>query len=164
MIKLGELNELDASSAGVIFATCCGAANWVGGMVAQRPYDSVDNLLASAEKIWLGLAQSDWLEAFGAHPEIGTKGSPADKFGPSEQSGALGAPEQLLAKLARGNRAYRERFGYIFIVFATGKSGTEMWALLEDRLRNEPDIELRIAASEQNKITLLRLSQMIQAD
>ena len=167
-IALTDLNHLDAASAGVIFGGFCGSLAWGSGMVAARPFASMENLVATAEAVWLGLGRKDWLEAFGAHPEIGDMQSLRDKFGSvalaaSEQAGIGGASEAVLAELAQGNSAYKQRFGYIFIVFATGKSAGEMLGLLHERRSNEPDIELPIAAGEQLKITLLRLSQMIHA-
>jgi len=77
-----------------------------------------------------------------------------------EQAGVTGASEEVLTALAEGNREYEEKFGYIFIVFATGKSAAEMHALLRERLRNLPDTERKIAAAEQAKITRLRLMNL----
>ncbi|MCH8327625.1 MAG: 2-oxo-4-hydroxy-4-carboxy-5-ureidoimidazoline decarboxylase [Candidatus Marinimicrobia bacterium] len=159
-IALADLNSLDAASAGVIFGGFCGALSWGKGMVAARPFVSMEQLLVRAEEVWLGLGRNDWLEAFGAHPEIGDLQGLREKFG-GEQSGVSGASDTVLAELAQGNSAYKTRFGYIFIVVATGKSAAEMLGLLHARLGNEPTIELSIAAAEQLKITLLRLTQMI---
>jgi len=78
-----------------------------------------------------------------------------------EQSGVDRARDDVRAGLAAANREYEQRFGYIFIVFATGKSAEEMLALARERLRNDPDIELRIAAEEQRKITWLRLNKLL---
>ncbi|HQW00201.1 MAG TPA: 2-oxo-4-hydroxy-4-carboxy-5-ureidoimidazoline decarboxylase, partial [Bacteroidia bacterium] len=53
-----------------------------------------------------------------------------------------------------------KKFGYIFIVCATGKSAQEMLELLKKRLPNSPEAELKIAAREQNKITHLRIDKL----
>jgi 2-oxo-4-hydroxy-4-carboxy-5-ureidoimidazoline decarboxylase len=74
-----------------------------------------------------------------------------------EQAGVAGAAEDVLDALAEANRAYEQRFGYIFIVCATGKTAEEMLALLGERLSNDPADEIRVAAAEQAKITELRL-------
>jgi 2-oxo-4-hydroxy-4-carboxy-5-ureidoimidazoline decarboxylase len=74
-----------------------------------------------------------------------------------EQAGARGALAETLARLAERNRAYEKRFGYIFIVCATGLTAEEILTRLESRLGNEPDLEIGIAAEEQAKITALRL-------
>ena len=78
-----------------------------------------------------------------------------------EQSGIARAPEDVRAELAAANREYERRFGYTYIVFATGKSAEEMLALARERLRNDPDVELRAAAEEQRKITGLRLDKLL---
>ena len=67
------------------------------------------------------------------------------------------AHADVLSELADGNEKYFERFGFIFIVCATGKTAPEMLQLLRDRLANDRAAELRIAAEEQAKITALRL-------
>ncbi len=145
---------------------CCGASAWVEGMLARRPFESRETLLATARDEWFSLEPSDWLEAFGHHPKIGDREALRQRFARTahlserEQSGVDGASEEILAALAEGNREYERRFGYIFIVCATGKSAGEMLELLRTRLPNPPDVEIRIAAGEQAKITELRLEKL----
>jgi 2-oxo-4-hydroxy-4-carboxy-5-ureidoimidazoline decarboxylase len=120
-------------------------------------------LLFAARNEWFGLTERDWLEAFSHHPKIGDRASLAARFpathdlSAKEQSGVGSAQDDVITALAEGNEAYLERFGFIFIVCATGKSAEEMLALLRQRLGNERAAELRIAAEEQAKITALRL-------
>ncbi len=149
-----------------LLRSCCGASAWVERMVARRPFGSRETLLATARDEWFGLERSDWLEAFGHHPKIGDRESLRQRFARTahlserEQSGVDGASEETLAKLAEGNRDYERRFGYIFIVCASGKSAGEMLQLLRIRLPNPPDVEIRIAAEEQAKIMELRLEKL----
>jgi len=109
----------------------------------------------------------DLHEAFGAHPRIGDRAALAARFADtrawaeSEQAGALEAEGAVLDELAEKNRAYEERFGFIFIVCATGLLAAQMLASLRERLRNPRDVELVIAAEEQKKITLLRLAKAL---
>lgn len=146
---------------------CCGSKRWADAMAAGHPYRSRAQLLGEAERIWWRLGDGDWIEAFAHHPQIGTD-LPAlrEKYGPTldwsagEQAGVEQADDETLAALAAGNVAYLERFGYIFIVCATGKSAAEMLELLRARLDNPPAAELRIAAGEQAKITALRLEKL----
>src|SRR5207245_11170454 len=112
------------------------------------------------DSAWWGRSSRDWLQAFAAQPRIGA--SVADARARSEQSGVAGAGAETLARLAAGNRAYEERFGYIYIVCASGKSAAEMLAILESRLSNDPETELRIAAGEQRKIIRLRLEKWLR--
>ena len=136
-------------------------------LAAARPYASVSALLDAAEGLWPTLDREDWLAAFASHPRIGqnaggSKASPQAKAWSRREQAGVGRAGASLAALARANQAYCKRFGYIFIVCATGKTGEEMRAALEQRLTNEPDEELRIAADEQRKIARLRLERLLR--
>ena len=141
---------------------CCGSARWVEKMIAERPYHSQADLEETASALWQGLQTADWLEAFSKHPKIGEKGK-VSQWSAQEQSGMDSAALETANRLAELNQVYFEKFGFIFIVCATGKSAAEMLSLLEARLPNEPDKELGIAAGEQDKITILRLRKMLAA-
>jgi 2-oxo-4-hydroxy-4-carboxy-5-ureidoimidazoline decarboxylase len=166
-MTLDELNALPEAEAHEAFARCCGASRWVGQMVARRPFVGVQSVLGIAFGFWMGLGPEDWREAFTHHPRIGDLESLKRRFASTadlasrEQSAVAAASRVVLEALAEGNRAYEERFGYIFIVFASGRSAEEMLALLKDRLGNDPEAELRIAAKEQWKIMRLRLDTML---
>lgn len=123
-------------------------------MAKSQPFENAESLFDHAERIWWSLDASDWLEAFRAHPKIGEANTP-------EQAGIKSADPLTREALSRVNEEYLAKFGYIFIVCATGKSGEEMLSLLQSRMQNDPDEELRIAASEQSKITRLRLVKLI---
>ncbi len=150
------LAELDAPR----LAQCCGSEKWVDQMLDVRPFESRDALEATASEVWWRLEPADWLEAFSKHPKIGEKGK-VSQWSAQEQSGMDTAAAQVTERLADLNHAYFEKFGFIFIVCATGKSATEMLALLEARLSNKRDEELRIAAAEQEKIIILRLRKLL---
>jgi len=128
-------------------------------MIGERPFASGDVLAAAAERIWWSLSAADWLEAFAAHPRIGERLDAG--WASDEQAGAASATEDLRRHLERQNREYEQRFGYTFVVSATGKDAREMLAILETRLRNAPQDELQIAAVEQRKITGLRLLKLV---
>ena len=131
--------------------------------MARRPFGNHARLLFAARVEWFGLTESDWLEAFSHHPRIGDRTTLEAQFpqthdlSSKEQAGAGTAHEDVLTALAEGNDAYVDRFGFIFIVCATGKSAEEMLAILRERLPHDRPTELRIAAEEQAKITALRL-------
>ncbi len=132
-------------------------------MLACRPFGSQQRLLANARQEWFALGHDDWREAFRHHPKIGDRDSLRTRFAATrhlserEQAGVAGASDDVLDQLAHANRQYEERFGYIFIVCASGKRADEMLALLLARLQNDSESEIRIAAEEQAKITVLRL-------
>jgi allantoicase len=148
---------------------CCGSHVWARAMVKARPFGSREELMQAADRVWAGLDADDWLKAFRAHPRIGerkadaTQGATAQSWSTEEQSGTRGAAAATMAALAEGNRRYEERFGFIYIVCATGRSADEMLALLRDRLESSRDVELKAAAEEQRKITALRLDRLIGA-
>ena len=141
-------------------AACCASARWVQQMLAASPFQSQADLEAKASQLWWGLQPADWLEAFSKHPRIGEKGK-VSQWSAQEQSGMDSAAVQVAERLAELNRSYYEKFGFIFIVCATGKSAAEMLSLLENRLPNKPEDEIRIAAAEQDKITILRLRKLL---
>jgi 2-oxo-4-hydroxy-4-carboxy-5-ureidoimidazoline decarboxylase len=164
---MGRSHELDAATepdARAILARACGASRWVERMMARRPFRGDARLLRTARIEWFGLTEADWLEAFSHHPKIGDQASLAARFpathdlSATEQSAAAGASASVIDQLAEANQAYLDRFGFIFIVCATGKTAEEMLALLRARLPNDRATELRVAAEEQAKITALRLS------
>jgi 2-oxo-4-hydroxy-4-carboxy-5-ureidoimidazoline decarboxylase len=166
MTTLQLINSLDEAAARALFLRCCGATRWAEGMAARQPFASAEKLWAAAEEIWQGLAREDWLEAFAAHPKIGDLNVLRGKFARNaawsaqEQGGVVGASEATLQALAQGNRDYEARFGHLFVVCASGKTAEEMLALLTQRLHNDPQDELLIAAAEQEKITRLRLQKL----
>lgn len=160
------LNSLSSAEAIEQFRRCCGADAWCDAMAAARPFASHDAMAAAADKAFDSMPREAWLEAFACHPRIGDLKSLRMKFAGNkewsggEQAGAATADDATLQRLADANEAYFDRFGYLFIVCATGKSAPEMLAILESRLVNDPETELSIAAAEQRKITHLRLGKM----
>lgn len=166
-LTVRELNALPATRAAELLAACCGAPRWVSSMVARRPYESLDSLLLAADDVWWSLDQHDWREAFARHPRIGEAESapPEDErerhWASGEQAGVATAQDAVRDALVEANRKYERRFGYIYIVCATGKSADEMLALARGRLHNSPQVELRVAAEEQRKITRLRLEKLL---
>jgi OHCU decarboxylase len=138
-------------------------------MARRRPFPSPDRLLDAASEIWWRLDEADWIQAFRVHPQIGQRQSTAHKstqsqaWSAQEQSGMDHADADVTMDLEEANREYLEKFGYIFIVCASGKSAAEMLAILRSRLPNSPEQEIRVAAEEQNKITRLRLEKLLPA-
>ncbi|HEX6185078.1 MAG TPA: 2-oxo-4-hydroxy-4-carboxy-5-ureidoimidazoline decarboxylase [Pyrinomonadaceae bacterium] len=162
-----KLNRLGAEEARAALLACCGSTRWAAEVAALRPFWDVGQLLNIAGRVWRELDREDWLEAFRAHPKIGESkaeketGEEARAWAEGEQSGARAAAAETLDALARANREYEERFGFIFIVCATGKSAGEMLGLLRARMANDPETELRVAAGEQWRITELRLRKFL---
>ena len=167
MDQLLRLNELSTADAEAEFLKCCGSAKWARDMAAARPFAGCAELLGKCAEISTRLKTEDWLEAFRAHPKIGENSAAKSQttqeqgWSAQEQSGMQAASAELVSELAIRNREYEARFGFIFIVCATGKSSGEMLAILNRRIHNDPQTELQVAAEEQRKITLLRLQKLL---
>jgi len=164
---LDRLNSLSNTEAEAEFLKCCGSTVWARAMSDARPFETRDALLAEADKIWWLLNQEDWLEAFRAHPKIGeqkaaaAQSEQARSWSAQEQTGAANASAGTMAELAQRNRDYESRFGFIFIVCASGKSSEKMLSILNERMQNDPETEIHVAAEEQRKITRLRLEKLL---
>ena len=166
-MTIADLNALPPEKARDEFARCCGASSWVKNLLARRPFVDKASALAAADAAWAETSEKDWLEAFSHHPRIGGKDALRAKFAATsawargEQAKAAQADEATLDALAQGNADYEARFGFIFIVCATGKTAAEMLSLLKARLANERASELAIAAVEQAKITKIRMEKLL---
>lgn len=161
------VNGLSTEGAREALTRCCGSSAWVEGMLTRRPFASSEALYRAADEVWSSLHQSDYLEAFSHHPQIGAdvdtlrqKFRATARWSSEEQASVGEADEPTLLALRDENALYLTRFGFIFIVCATGKSADEMLQLLRERLAHTPSDELRIAAQEQAKITRLRLQKL----
>jgi 2-oxo-4-hydroxy-4-carboxy-5-ureidoimidazoline decarboxylase len=166
-VTVEELNRMPVDRARAALERCCGARTWIETMCAARPFRDREHLLSAADGAASRLGREDWLEAFEHHPRIGDLEGLKRRFASTaswastEQSGASGASARTLEALAEGNRVYEEKFGYIFIVCATGLEADDMLARLNARLPNPPERELGNAAEEQMKITRIRLEKLL---
>jgi OHCU decarboxylase len=163
---LDQWNKVDEGEALREMIACCGAKRWAEAMVALRPIESVIELSMAADRVWSTMEETDWMEAFACHPRIGERkavhaSAKSQAWSRQEQSSATHADEDVLAELAEGNALYEERFGFTYIVCATGKSAEEMLGILKRRLASERAAELREAAEQQRQITQIRLGKWL---
>jgi allantoicase len=163
-----SLNEAPPDGLFELFHRCCGSERWASAMVAAHPFGSAAELFGVANHIWWHLEEGDWRQAFGHHPEIGSDMAALEAAYPQtadlsaqEQAGVANAEKETLTALAAANTTYRDRFGYVFLICATGKSASEMLLALQERTTNPPENEIRYAAAEQTKITRLRLEKLL---
>lgn len=162
-MRIKEFNNLDKDAAAKELFSCCGSPKWVRSLMKEFPFESGAALIEKATREWYDECdKKDWLEAFAHHPKIGDKKSLAEKFAGKEQAGVATATAELIDRLAKANNDYEKKYGFIFIVCATGKSAEEMLQLLNDRLRNKAEEELDIAMGEQHKITLIRFKKLFE--
>jgi OHCU decarboxylase len=165
---LERLNCLAPDAAEAELRRCCGSPEWARRMAAARPFADAEELVQTADGVWHSLPREEWLAAFRAHPRIGERRAERPQEGTAswsrqEQAGVARADAETRAALAEANRVYEERFGWIFLVNATGKTPDEMLALARGRLSNPPDDELLVAAEEQRRITRIRLEKLLSA-
>ena len=167
-MTLTSFNNLSAEESSTLLMTCCGCEKWVELLLKEFPFKNEAGLIQAAENAWYNLCTAaDWLEAFSHHPKIGDTKRISEKFSSTkhltgdEQAGVNDASANLLGELANANFEYQNKFGFIFIVSAAGRSASEMLHLLLDRLFNSREEELNIAMGEQHKITILRLKKLI---
>jgi 2-oxo-4-hydroxy-4-carboxy-5-ureidoimidazoline decarboxylase len=167
-MTIAEFDHLDDKRQKELLFQCCGSDAWVNSMIKALPAEDLIDLLEIAESNWYACSATDWVEAFSQHPKIGDTESLKEKFestahfAAGEQSSVKEASQQTLQALAEHNKLYELKFGYIFIVCATGKSADEMLALLKVRLQNSREDEIGIAMEEQNKITRMRLEKLFE--
>jgi len=159
---LAAWNAADEAGALKAMIACCGAARWASAMVALRPIASLAQLSAAADREWSKMEEADWMQAFACHPRIGERKAAnateqSAAWSRQEQASASGAAERVLRELAEGNALYEQRFGFTYIVCATGKSAEEMLAILKRRLGSDRAAELHDAAEQQRQITQIRL-------
>ena len=169
-LQLSEFNNLDINEAVQKLLQCCSSEAWVREMMNNRPFSNLPQMQQIAIDIWWELSAEDYLQAFDGHPKIGDPSSLRKNYANThqlasdEQSSVKSASEKTIQELSDKNQQYLDKFGFIFIVCATGKSADEMLSLLNDRLPNDRKTEVRNAATEQSKITAIRIGKLISND
>ena len=177
-MNLSEFNELSKDNIKAALIKCCGSTAWVKRMTEKQPFKSENELFNIAERNWYECSEEDWLEAFSHHPKLGDLGSiekPRQESGSAsggkfantsewageEQAGAKSATPEIIEELTMANIAYEKKFGFIYILCATGKTAKVMLSIMRIRLNNDRETELKMAMVEQNKITKLRLEKLL---
>ena len=163
---LDAWNNADESGATGAMLSCCGAHRWAEQMVALRPIANIAELSEAADRVWATMGEPDWMEAFACHPRIGERkaaaaSEKATAWSVQEQAGTSSAATNVMRELAEGNAQYEQRFGFTYIVCATGRSADEMLAILERRLANDRVAELKEAAEQQRQILQIRLGKWL---
>lgn len=166
---LTQWNVLDAAAAAREILPCCGSSAWAEGLAALRPFADARELFVVSDRVWAGLAEDDWQEAFDSHPRIGQQHARAATaeslaWSSEEQRAAMSGEDAVKLALVDGNRQYEERFGRIFIVCAAGRSAAEILAILTARMNHTAADELLEAAEQQRQIMQLRLRRWLGAD
>lgn len=166
---LARLNAMSAAEAAAALTVVCGSKRWAAAMTGNRPFQQLDALIQTADSIWFALSPADWTEAFAHHPRIGETNLAQARFAKTaqqssiEQSGMSGASDEVRRAFVAGNAEYERKFGHVFLICATGKSGAFMLDQLGKRLKNDAATELHQAAREQAMITRMRLTKLVNS-
>ncbi|WP_062983607.1 2-oxo-4-hydroxy-4-carboxy-5-ureidoimidazoline decarboxylase [Nocardia anaemiae] len=156
---LAEFNALSEAEANAALLVCCASPEWARALAAARPYANVDALFDRADAVLAELSEVEIDRALDGHPRIGAR--PDTAASAREQAGVAGAEDAVRVGLAEGNLAYEKKFGHIYLVCATGKSGDELLDLLTARLGNDPETERRVMRTELAKINRIRLARLV---
>lgn len=165
-MTIAAFDQLNNERKKELLLTCCGSQQWVNNMVELLPYEDLVDVMEDAEQVWYGLDEPEWLHAFSHHPKIGDLSSHQEKFASTahlasaEQASMATATDATMHELAELNQRYESKFGFIFIICATGRSPKEMLQSINQRLANDRDTELENAVNEQNEIIKLRLQKL----
>lgn len=160
---LTRFNALEEYAALAVLREACAATAWAGRLVAARPYPTADDLYAASDAALAELTATDLQEAMAGHPPIG-RPRPGDPASAREQRGMAGASEELTAEMLELNLAYREKFGHVFLICATGRTGEQMRDALRERIGNEPEREREIVRTELGRINRIRLARLLDED
>ncbi|WP_235926029.1 2-oxo-4-hydroxy-4-carboxy-5-ureidoimidazoline decarboxylase [Actinokineospora pegani] len=146
---------------------CCASRRWADAVVAQRPFADLGDLVAASNEVLAALDWPDVLEAVEAHPRLGERTGGEDResaWSRQEQLAAESPDEGLRADVVEGNRRYEERFGHVFLVYATGLPVEAVLAALRHRLSNDDETERAVVRDELAKIVELRLGKLVDTD
>lgn len=153
------------AEAAVALGPCCASTAWQDLVVARRPYGDLDSLARASDAALVTLTWDGVLEALAAHPRIGQRAGGDDvesRWSRAEQSAAATDDADVTTRLREGNVAYEERFGWVFLICATGKSPEAVLASLTGRLGNEPDVEQVEVREQLRQIVRLRLTKTFE--
>lgn len=158
--KIQQLNSETKGKVQQLLTEFCASTYWVSSMLNARPYTSIEQILEQSQLSWLECKESDILQAFSGHPKIGDLNALKNKYAQHaslEQGQITHSNDNTLKQLQEINREYEKKFGFIFIICATGKSADEMLQAIKDRINNNRMTELKHGANSQLEITQLRI-------
>ena len=160
---LVRFNVLEEHAALAALLESCASTAWARRLLAARPYAGPEDLYAASDSAMAELTADDLAEAMAGHPPIG-RPKPGDPTSSREQRGMAGASEELKAEMLELNLAYQERFGHVFLICATGRTGEQMRDAVKERIGNSPEQEREIVRAELGKINRIRLGNVVQEE
>ncbi|MGW1955792.1 2-oxo-4-hydroxy-4-carboxy-5-ureidoimidazoline decarboxylase [Streptomyces sp. NPDC001920] len=158
---LARFNALEEHAAHAALHEACASSVWAARLLAARPYATADDLYSASDAAMAELTTEDLQEAMAGHPPIG-RPKPGDPTSAREQRGMAGAAEELKAEMLELNLAYQDRFGHVFLICATGRTGEQMRDAVKERIGNSPEQEREIVRAELGKINRIRLARLVE--
>ncbi|WP_330177599.1 2-oxo-4-hydroxy-4-carboxy-5-ureidoimidazoline decarboxylase [Streptomyces sp. NBC_01498] len=140
----------------------CASTAWGSRLLAHRPYATTDALLAASDTATAALSDDGLAEALAGHPPIG-RPAPGDPASAREQRGMTGASDALKAEMLDLNLAYQAKFGHVFLICATGRTGEQLRDAVRVRIGNPPEEERAVVRAELGRINRLRLTRLVHA-
>ncbi|MGC9501925.1 2-oxo-4-hydroxy-4-carboxy-5-ureidoimidazoline decarboxylase [Streptomyces sp. WG7] len=160
---LARFNASEESAALAELHEACASTAWARHLLAARPYATTEDLYAASDAAMAELTADDLAEAMAGHPPIG-RPKPGDPTSSREQAAMAGASEELKAEMLELNLAYQDKFGHVFLICATGRTGEQMRDAALERIGNSPEQEREIVRTELGKINRIRLSRLVEQD
>ncbi|MEU6479965.1 2-oxo-4-hydroxy-4-carboxy-5-ureidoimidazoline decarboxylase [Streptomyces sp. NPDC047017] len=158
---LARFNALPEAAARAALLEACASTAWAQRLLAARPHAGAEDLYAASDAAMAELTAADLAEAMAGHPPIG-RPKPGDPTSAREQSGMAGASEALKAEMLELNLAYQDKFGHVFLICATGRTGEQMRDAVKERIGNAPEQEREIIRTELGKINRIRLARLLE--
>lgn len=160
---LARFNALEERAAFAALHEACASRAWAERLLAARPCATADDLFAASDAAMAELTDADLAEAMAGHPPIG-RPKPGDPTSSREQRGMAYASGELKEEMLELNLAYQEKFGHVFLICATGRTGEQMRDAVKERIGNSAEREREIVRVELGKINRIRLGRLVQEE
>ncbi len=157
---LAWFNATDDTAVHAALYEICASEEWCGAVLARRPYPDPETLFGASDAATARLGAAELAAALAGHPPLG-RPEPEDPVSAREQRGMADASEQVRAETIELDRAYRRRFGHVFLICATGLSGEELRDAIRTRIGNTPERENEIVRAELGRINRVRLTRLV---
>jgi 2-oxo-4-hydroxy-4-carboxy-5-ureidoimidazoline decarboxylase len=169
-ISLSDLNAASKADFVAALANVVEYSPWIAeGIAAQRPFAGINELHAAIKGSMAAAEPDVQLALLRAHPDLANKtqraaGLTAESNAEQNSAGLDRLSDAEYAAFERVNNAYREKFGFPYIVCIRRHTKDSVLRDFETRLLNLAKTETRRALEEIGRISALRLDQLVTAD
>jgi 2-oxo-4-hydroxy-4-carboxy-5-ureidoimidazoline decarboxylase len=161
---MAELNALSAGDFVRVIGPVFEHSPWIARDTSpRRPFAEMDELLAALCNTVRNSSDDQKLALIRAHPDlVGRMALTAESSGEQAAAGLDRLTPEEVALFQRQNEAYRQKFGFPFIICARQNKKDAIIAGFARRLQNSREQEIRAALEEIYKIAALRLRDLIE--